>query len=248
MKNSTKKSLYLWGGSFLALGLLVWGLARMSGGYNSGTFNAVPLDLTSAAEFEHVKGPMDAGVTIVEYSDFQCPYCKQAVPVVEQILAEYPDTVNLIYRHYPLRQAHAQTQLAAEVSEAAGRQGKFWEMHDVLFANQEKWSGNLGARSIFEAYAEALELDVALFKTDLQDRALAEKVQHDYESGNDAGVRGTPTFFINGVKLKVPSYAGFVEAINTELDRLEEVRESTINAGESGSNPETVGTDAPTAE
>ena len=230
------------------LALLVWGLVTVSGGYNSGTFTAVPLDLSSAAAFEHTKGPEDAAITIVEYSDFQCPYCKQAVPVVEQILAEYPDSVRLIYRHYPLRQVHQQTQLAAESAEAAGRQDKFWEMHDVLFANQEQWSGNLGARGIFESYAEALGLDVDLFKTDLQDRALAEKIQNDYASGNDAGVQGTPTFFINGVQLKASSYSGFVAAINAELARLEEVAAATVDAGASAEDPDTVGTEPVTAE
>lgn len=214
MKKSTKQSLLIWGGSLAALVLMVWGLTVLSGSYNSGTFSATPLDLTSAADFEHVRGPVDAPVTIVEYSDFQCPFCQQAAPIVDRLLAEYPEHVRVIYRHFPLRQVHAQAQLAAEVAEAAGRQGAFWEMHDILFANQSTWAANLGARGIFETYAEALELDVEQFQKDLKDRALGEKIDHDYASGVKAGVQGTPSFFVNGVRLQTPGYAGFTEMID----------------------------------
>lgn len=243
MNKSTKKSIYLWGGSLLALVLIVWGLSSVGGSHNSGTFEAEQLDLTSSAAFEQVKGPENAAVTVVEYSDFQCPFCAQAAPIVDQVLAEYPDDVRVVYRHFPLNQIHAQAQLASEAAEAAGNQGQFWEMHDVLFANQSQWSGNLGARGIFETYAEALGLDMEQFNTDLRDGALTDKVDHDYQSGVTAGVQGTPTFFINGERLQTPSYAGFVSAIDAELERIGEVAEATIEAGGDDADPDTVGSE-----
>ena len=213
MKKATKKRLALWGGTIAGLALIIWGLSAASGRYDSGTFSAEPLDLTSAASYEHTKGPDDAAVTIVEYSDFQCPFCAQAAPIVAQLLEEYPEDVRVIYRHYPLRQIHLQAQLAAEAAEAAGKQGAFWEMHDVLFANQSQWSGNPGAKNAFVTYAEALGLDVAQFEDALNDRALTQKV-------NAAGVTGTPTFFLNGVRLQATSYQGMVNAVELELQKL----------------------------
>lgn len=232
----------------LALVLIVWGLTSLGGGHNSGTFEAEQLDLTSSAAFEQVKGAESAAVTIVEYSDFQCPFCAQAAPIVDQVLSDYPEDVRVIYRHFPLRQIHAQAQLASEAAEAAGKQGKFWEMHDVLFANQSQWSGNLSARGIFETYAEALGLDVDQFKIDLQDRALSEKVDNDYQSGVAAGVQGTPTFFVNGERLQTPNYAGFVSAIDAEIERINEVAEATIEAGGDDADPDTVGSEPVTEE
>jgi Na+/H+ antiporter NhaA len=141
---------------------------------------------------DHIRGRDDAPVTVVEYGDFECPYCGQAEPVVRQLLAGSGD-VRYVWRHLPLHDVHPHAQLAAEAAEAAALQGRFWEMHDVLLEHQ----GELRVPDLV-GYAEQLELDVAQFQQHLDDRAVAARVAEDVESADLSGVSGTPTFFING--------------------------------------------------
>ncbi len=143
-------------------------------------------------ERDHIRGPLDAAVTVVEYGDFECPYCGQAEPVVRELLREFGD-VRYVWRHLPLSDVHPRAQLAAEASEAAAEQGAFWEMHDVLLDHQEA----LGPEDLM-AYAEQLGLDVERFADDLRERFGAARVADDVDSADLSGVSGTPTFFING--------------------------------------------------
>ena len=143
-------------------------------------------------ERDHVRGPLDAPVTLVEYGDFECPYCGQAEPIVRELLRDFGD-VSYIWRHLPLSDVHPRAQLAAEAAEAAGEQGAFWEMHDVLLENQDR----LGPNDLAQ-YAEQLGLDVERFTADLQSHAGAARVAEDVDSADLSGVSGTPTFFING--------------------------------------------------
>jgi len=151
------------------------------------------VDLIPAVDHErdHVRGPADASVTVVEYGDFQCPYCGQAEPVVRDLLAD--TDLRYVWRHLPLTDVHPQAQLAAEAAEAAGAQGKFWQMHDVLLANQE----NLKIMQLLR-YAAELDLDQERLHEDMMNHVYADKVAHDVESADLSGVSGTPTFFING--------------------------------------------------
>jgi Na+/H+ antiporter NhaA len=151
------------------------------------------IDLIPAVEHErdHVRGPADASVTVVEYGDFQCPYCGQAEPVVRDLLTD--TDLRYVWRNLPLSDVHPQAQLAAEAAEAAAAQGKFWEMHDVLLANQD----NLKIMQLLR-YAEELDLDQERLHDDLMNHVHAEKVSRDVESADLSGVSGTPTFFING--------------------------------------------------
>jgi Na+/H+ antiporter NhaA len=143
-------------------------------------------------ERDHVRGPLDAPVTLVEYGDFECPYCGQAEPIVRELLRDFGD-VSYIWRHLPLSDVHPRAQLAAEAAEAAGEQGAFWEMHDVLLEHQDRLSpGDLAQ------YAEELGLDVERFAADLQSHSGAAHVAGDVDSADLSGVSGTPTFFING--------------------------------------------------
>jgi protein-disulfide isomerase len=151
---------------------------------------------------EQIKGNQSAPVTLVEYSDFQCPACGAFYPVVKRLLEEYGDKIKFIYRHFPLRQIHANADLAARAAEAAGQQGKFWEMHDLIFENQKNWSGAKNAETLFTEYAGYLNLNVEQFKTDLQAEGIVQKVKKDYESGIASGVNATPTFFLNGKKIE----------------------------------------------
>lgn len=151
------------------------------------------LSLPVDAARDHVRGPDTALVTLVEYGDFECPYCGQAEEVVRELLDE--GDLRYVWRHLPLTDVHPSAQLAAEAAEAAGRQGEFWSMHDLLFAHQ----GALRPLDL-RRYAEQLRLDVARFAADLHEHADAEHVAEDSESAELSGAAGTPSFFINGAR------------------------------------------------
>ncbi len=141
---------------------------------------------------DHVRGPIDAPVTVVEYGDFECPYCGQAEPVVRELLHDFGD-VRYVWRHLPLSDVHPRAQLAAEAAEAAGDQGAFWEMHDLLLDHQDALRP-----SDLIGYAEQLGLDVERFADDLREHAGAARVAEDVDGADLSGVSGTPTFFVNG--------------------------------------------------
>jgi protein-disulfide isomerase len=161
-----------------------------------------PLDKPTATDW--MKGSSAAPVVIVEYSDLQCPACRAYQPLVKQMTEEYGDRIALIYRHFPLKQIHLQATLAAQAAEAAGMQGKFWEMHDLLFEKQTEWAENPRARALMSDYAKALNLDVSQFKKDLFSKQVKILVNADYMSGLTHGVNATPTFYLNGQKIKNP--------------------------------------------
>jgi Na+/H+ antiporter NhaA len=149
---------------------------------------AVPVD----PERDHVRGPMESEVTLLEYGDLECPYCGQAEPVIRELLSDIGD-LRYVWRHLPLSDVHPQAQLAAEATEAAALQGRFWEMHDRLLAHQDE----LRIRQIM-GHAEALGLDMDKFRAAIQKRKGAGHIAEDVESADLSGVSGTPTFFING--------------------------------------------------
>jgi protein-disulfide isomerase len=149
---------------------------------------ALPVDL----ERDHLRGPKDAPVTVVEYGDFECPYCGRAEPAVRELLADFGD-VRYVWRHLPLSDVHPNALRAAEAVEAAADQGAFWEMHDVLLDHQD----DLRPRDLL-AYAEQLGLDVERFRDDLRRQRWAPRIEEDVDSADMSGVTGTPTFFING--------------------------------------------------
>ena len=152
----------------------------------------VDLDEPDHAD-DHIRGPDDASVTLVEYADFECPYCGQTEPVIRALMATFGDELRYVFRHLPLTEVHGHAQLAAEAAEAAGAQGKFWEMHDLLFAHQ----GALDVHSL-KTYAEQLDLDMERFTKALRTRKYAPRIANDVEEADESGVTGTPTFFING--------------------------------------------------
>jgi protein-disulfide isomerase len=151
---------------------------------------AVPVD----PERDHVRGPKKSPVTVVEYGDFECPYCGQAEPVVRELLADYGD-VRYVWRHLPLNDVHPNAQAAAEAAEAATRQDAFWEMHDLLLGHQ----GALRHPDLVD-YAASLGLDIPRFTDDLKQHTGAAHVAEDVDSADLSGVSGTPTFFINGIR------------------------------------------------
>ncbi len=156
--------------------------------------SAVIVDLADPVDVErdHVRGPADAPVTLVEYGDFECPYCGQAEPIIRELLTDFGD-LRYVWRHLPLGDVHPQAQLAAEASEAAAAQGAFWQMHDLLLDHQ----GALGPKALIR-YAERLGLDVDRFTDELRAHIWSDRVAADVESADVSGVAGTPSFFING--------------------------------------------------
>jgi protein-disulfide isomerase len=144
-------------------------------------------------ERDHIRGPADAPVTLVEYGDFECPYCGQAEQVIRGLLSSFGDDLRYVWRHLPLNDVHPHAQLAAEASEAGAAQGKFWEMYDTLLAHQDQLTMPDLVR-----YAEELGLDVERFTDELRRHVYAPRAAEDVASADASGVSGTPTFFING--------------------------------------------------
>jgi protein-disulfide isomerase len=160
------------------------------------------------------RGPARAPITIVEFSDYQCPYCSRAEVTIEEVLKKYPDKIRLVYRHYPLK-FHNNAETAAMGAECAGEQGKFWEMHKAMFANQAK----LAAADLVET-AGGIGVDKDKFKACLDSGRHREGVQKDFQEGQEYGVTGTPTFFINGIPMVgARGVEAFAEIIEAELER-----------------------------
>ena len=158
---------------------------------------------------DHVKGDLHAPVVLVEYGDFQCPHCGHAYPIVKQIEKDFKDRMAFVFRHFPLAEAHPFAQAAAIASEAAANQGKFWEMHALIFENQR----SLGLEMLLRL-AESLKLDMTRFGHDFKDPKLFRKVEDSFESGILSGVNGTPSFYINGIKYDDSyDYESFTHAI-----------------------------------
>ncbi len=148
---------------------------------------------------DHAHGPADAPVTLVEYGDYECPHCGLAHPIVKAVESRLGDRLRFVFRHFPISSNHPHAQHAAEMAEAAGERGKFWEMHDLLYGNQDALEDEdlLG-------YAESLGIDPAWAASALQSGTFAERVRASFLSGVRSGVNGTPTFFINGVRHEGP--------------------------------------------
>ena len=142
---------------------------------------------------DHILGPSQAAVTVVEYGDFECPNCKQAAPAVKLLLARFTGRVRFVYRHFPLEDVHPHALHAALAAEAAAGQGKFWQMHDLLFENQS----HLKLPQL-RRYAQQLELDMARYDAEMAEELYLQRVREHIESGERSGVRGTPGFFVNG--------------------------------------------------
>jgi protein-disulfide isomerase len=144
---------------------------------------------------DHIQGPAGAPVTLVEYGDYECPYCGAAYPIVKEVQARMRERLRFVFRNFPITTSHPHAEQAAEAAEAAVGQGRFWEMHDTLYENQR----HLEDENL-RAYAEQLGLDVERFGNELVEHVHAPRVREDFMSGVRSGVNGTPTFFINGAR------------------------------------------------
>ena len=184
---------------------------------DSGTSSSTTVNNITATD--QTKGNPDGQIVLIEYSDFQCPACASYYEIAKQLMQEFNEDIYFSYRHFPLRSIHSNAQLAGQAAEAAGLQGKFWEMHDKLFDNQNSWSNESNPEDIFLIYATELELDTDKFSTDLESKEIKDKVDNDYASGVGARVNSTPSFFLNGKKISNPkTLDDFKELIEEELN------------------------------
>lgn len=165
----------------------------------------------------HVKGNPGAETVLVEYSDFECPACGQFYPYVKELLAEHGDSIRFEYRHFPLTNIHPYAVPAARAAEAAGQQGKFFEMHDKLFENQSTWSNSSNPQGYFEQYAEELGLDVARFKTHMNSSLINDAVMDSFDDARERGFTGTPTFLLNGEEMAYGTFDEWRTAIESAI-------------------------------
>jgi len=172
---------------------------------------APPRLTLSVGPRDHSEGKSDAPLTLVEYGDYQCPYCGAAYPIVKRVQKELGSRLRFVFRNFPITNAHPQAEWAAELAEAAAAQGKFWEVHDFLYENQRF----LGDEGYFAQYEAKLKLDLPRIRRELAEHAHAARIQEDFMSGVRSGVNGTPTFFINGTRYDgYPEFAPIVSALN----------------------------------
>ncbi|MBI2590061.1 thioredoxin domain-containing protein [Candidatus Berkelbacteria bacterium] len=170
----------------------------------SGTTSA---EVATIKEGEWTTGPNEAPVTLIEYSDFQCPACGNYFPTVETLKQEFGDQLRFVYRHYPLKSIHKHAESTAKAAEAAGLQGKFWEMHSQLFTHQTDWSkqSEEEAQAIFRTYGKNIGLNLTLYDEAFSSNAVNEAINDDIRTGDLAKISGTPTFILNGEYIKNPS-------------------------------------------
>ncbi len=167
----------------------------------------------------HTLGKNTKNVTLVEYGDFQCPACAAYEPVVQEIREKYQEEISFQFRHFPLQQIHPNARAASRAAEAAGLQDKFWEMHDLLYEQQQVWSSSTTVNSIFEGYAQQLDLDIEQYKQDFASESVNDVINADFSQGTQDGVNSTPSFVLQGELINDPpqDIEGFSELIDKAI-------------------------------
>jgi protein-disulfide isomerase len=212
---NTKRILF-WSIFVLVLALIVWGLATaMKNPVSPATGVGTPAPVTAA---DHTEGPADAKVTLIEYGDFECPACAEFATMVEKLATdEATGTLQIVFRHFPLAQ-HANAMIAAQASEAAASQGKFWDMYKLIYAGQNDWANLSDAdiiRTLFLGYADSLGLDPNKFVKDLTSATSTQIIQAEQAEGQAIGITYTPSFFVNGKLItNPPTYEAFKALID----------------------------------
>ena len=204
MKLTSESKLFL---GIIAVTIVIIGLASIVMTKPAPAFTKE--DLIPAGTY--TKGNPQAKVTLVEFSDFQCPACLAAKPTVDAILKAHPNDLLFAYRNFPLNQ-HPFSHQSAQAAESAGIQGKYWDMYDLLFANQEKF-----ADSLFPELAKSLDLDLTKFDSDMKNETLKTKILNDISAGTRFGVNSTPSFFLNGKKLNLASFDDLTKAVEEAI-------------------------------
>ena len=200
-----------WAGATALVVLAVVLLYFFTGAAATEAFEAPPVSATDISY-----GPKDAAVTVIEYSDFQCPFCAEFATWMTQLRAEYGDRVRFVFRNYPLAD-HEWAQFAAQVAYAASLQGKFWEMHDLLYERQDEWAAASDPRPLFDSYATSLGLDLDQLHADADAQSTIDFIKEQATAGKNAGVSHTPWFVIGGESVLPRSLEQFRKAIDEAL-------------------------------
>lgn len=208
------KRITFWASFIIILGLIVWGMiVAMNKPTNQLPTVGEYLAPAPISASDNVKGPSNAPITLIEYSDFQCPACQTYYYFIKRLLEESTTTIKFAYRHYPLPQ-HSNAMSSALATEAAGLQGKFWEMYDLVFPKHSEWETKSEPTNVFVGYATQIGLDVSKFRSDLNNSELKEKITSQLREGQSIGVNATPSFFVNGKFINnSQSYAQFKESV-----------------------------------
>jgi protein-disulfide isomerase len=176
---------------------------------------------------QHVIGEGSSGVVLLEYGDFQCPYCAQYYPIVKEVKEKYKDQITFQFRNFPLTNAHPNAFAASRAAEAASLQGKFWEMHDILYENQNAWASSSQPLTLFKQYAKTIGLKEQQFATDFASTKVNNTINADYAAGVDAGVTGTPAFFVDGKKVEVSgSVESFEKVLKPAIEKKTKAKQS----------------------
>ena len=186
-------------------GIIVILIALMFWGVKGSTDIKPPFELGAIHPLDNVEGNAKSKVVIIEYSDFQCPACRTYYFVVKELVAEFGGQAAFVYRHFPLTEIHANAELAARATQAAGKQGKFWEMHDILFEKQNEWAKVADIELMFESYARLLGISVEQFKADFTSKEIKDFVRAERAHAIKSGLQGTPSFFVNGKQIQNPN-------------------------------------------
>ncbi len=211
--NSKMQSIITWGIFVLILALIVWGLIA-AGNKNSGLTTEVVTLAKPVSASDWTIGSSTAPVTMVEYADFQCPACQTYAPLIQQLIEQEGNKLFFVYRYFPLPQ-HSNAISSAEAAQAAGLQGKFWEMHDKLFANYADWEDLADPTSIYLGYAQAIGISTTTFLKDMTSAPVVKLVKDSYQEAIDSKLDYTPTIFINGKRIVNPqSFAAFKKVID----------------------------------
>ncbi len=209
------RPLFILGAGLVAAALLAVIFSR-GGGQEQAT---APVDVTTLGDARHVKGPADAAVTLVEFGDFQCPTCGQFHPVLNRLSEQFPEDLKIEFFHFPLISIHPNAMSSAIAAEAAGEQGKFWEMNDMLFQNQASWYSLVNPRDTFVSYAGAIGLDIEQFEADMRADEVVNRVVADGALASQLNLPGTPTFILNGRQIGLPgTYAEFERLIHEAIE------------------------------
>ena len=210
------RSYFIWGGVVVLLILVIWGAIKVVPKNTDLTGVGKPDAIGSS---DWMLGNKDAKVSIIEYSDFQCPACAAYASLLNKIIQDYGDKVIFVYRYFPLISIHKTAAISSMAAEAAGRQGKFWEMSNKLFENQSVWADNSKVQEIFVGYAQDLGLDINKFKSDLSSTEIKDKVNTAYDKAQAMNLSYTPSIFINNKLIQNPrSYEEFKTIIESEIE------------------------------
>jgi|JI8StandDraft_1071087.scaffolds.fasta_scaffold95001_2 protein-disulfide isomerase len=208
---------YFWYGVGALVLVLIGGISYLVLS-TAGAGPAVAKPAPAISSSDHIRGTTTAPIVLIEYSDFQCPACASYEPLLQQLSTKFGDSLALVYRHFPLTTIHKNAIPALIASEAAGQQGKFWEMHDKLFASQKDWEGSLKAAEVFRGYAQELGLDMAAYDGAVGGDTLRQFADKAFKDATDLGLSGTPSFYLNGALIDSPrSYVEFEKVINDTL-------------------------------